>query len=180
MIRLCDEIIVEKWLSTMGLQDYDISSNSSENITVTTNRGAMVVSVDINPTGHDHMTVTAVSSFSWKGTVVSLDSFNRILPHITVYKWGWFYESYSSVLLKTFPDYHNLGIVIKGYSIEKLQSPHFTRFVENCCSMQVSAELLADYTIRRSIMFSVPVTNPLLQDAMIRNKEDLFRCLKKD
>lgn len=174
------ETITRKWLATIGFSNCDISSNGQSYIRVITEDGTINIITDIDTIECQSLTVTAISSFSWNSMVVAFRNISRILPYITVHEWGWLYGSYHSVLLKTFYDQKNAGIVTVGFDLNKLQEPTFVRFVESCCDMKFSTELLIDSTVNRNITFSVPINNPFLTNAIIRDKECLFQCLRRD
>lgn len=179
-IKSSTEIITQKWLNTIGLCTYDISSNSQSDITVLTHNGAINITVDTEKVECNSLTVTAVSSFSWNNMITIFDTFNRILPYITVHEWGWLYGSRNNILLKMFYDYNSTNIVTVGYNMKILQTSSFVRFVENCCDMQVATKLLSNGTVNRSIIFSVPANNPFLRSTVIKNEEDLLKCLRRE
>ena len=167
------EDIVKSWLKTLNVHIFDISSNGLTEVTIVTENGAFNVIVD--DTEHRYgnlLAVTAISSFVWKHRIpYIIDCYYRILPYVTVHNWGWLYHDKYDIILKTVKDRKTDTLVTTGYQIKTLQQLETVRFFENCCGMVLREQWLLDIR-NNSVLFLVPITNPLIERARI--EEDYF------
>ena len=167
------EDIVKSWLKTLNVHIFDISSNGLTEATITTENGAFnVVIEDAEHRYNNLLTVTAISSFVWNCQMpYILDCYYRILPYMTVTEWGWIYRDKYDIILKTVKN-RSTGILLTvGYQVKILQQSDSVRFFENCCSMVLREQWLFDIR-NNSVLFLVPMTNPLVKKARI--KKDYF------
>lgn len=165
------EDITAYWLKTLNVHNFDISSNGLTEATITTESGTLNVIVDDVRYGN-LLTITAISSFVWKYRIPwILDCYYRILPYVTVYDWGWLYRDKYDIILKTVKNRKTGILITVGYQVKILQQSDVVRFFENCCNMVLREQWLFDIK-NNSILFLVPITNPLVKKALI--KEDYF------
>ena len=165
------EDITASWLKALNVHNFDISSNGLTEATITTENGTRNVIVDNSRYGN-LLTITAISSFVWNCQMpYILDCYCRILPYITVTEWGWIYQSKYDIILKTVKNRKTGILLTVGYQVKILQQSDSVRFFENCCNMVLREQWLFDIR-NNSVLFLVPMTNPLVTKARI--KKDYF------
>ena len=165
-----------RWLKNTGVQNFDISSNSLIEASIITEKGAWNVVVDDTEYKYNNLlAVTAISSFVWNHRMpYILDCYYRILPYITVNKWGWLYQHDYDIILKTIKNRVTGTLITVGYQTKMLQQPDAIKFYENCCSIILREQWFFDIR-NNSILFLVPLINPFIKEALIRTKDYFFK-----